>query len=247
MTIVYTLLSITAISLVSLVGIVFLIWQKSFLDKVVAWLVSLSVGALLGDTFFHLLPEAVEKNNGLVTWLLVVVGIIIFLILEKIIHWRHCHISTSSDHPHPVGLMNTLGDVFHNFFDGMIVAGSYLVSPELGMVTTLAILAHEVPQEIGDFGILLFSGYSRSRALLINFLTALSAFLGALAIYVIGPAIQNFADYVVPLTAGGFIYIAVADLLPELQKESRALHSLKQIIGILCGLAIMLLFKLFLI
>ncbi|PIZ99524.1 MAG: ZIP family metal transporter [Candidatus Komeilibacteria bacterium CG_4_10_14_0_2_um_filter_37_10] len=243
MIIIHILLSITAISLVSLVGVFFLFWQKNVLDKVIAWLVSLSVGALLGDTFFHLLPEAVAKNNGLITWLLVVFGIIIFLILEKIIHWRHCHISTSSDHPHPVGLMNTLGDLFHNFFDGMIVAGSYLVSPELGLMTTLAVLAHEVPQEIGDFGILLFAGYSRSKALLINFLTASSAFLGALLIYFLGPNIYNFTDYIVPLTAGGFIYIAVADLLPELQKESRTAHSFYQIFGILIGLALMLFLK----
>jgi zinc and cadmium transporter len=190
------------------------------------------------------LPEAVEDQAGLSPWLYLTAGLLGFFILEKIIHWRHCHIPTSSQHPHPLGTMNIVGDFLHNFLDGLILANAFLVNPLLGLTTALAIFIHEIPQEISDFGILLHAGYSRIRAIRLNFLSSLSAFLGALL------AILFQRDWqptnLLAFTAGSFIYIATADLLPEMQKETTWSKSSRQLIGLSIGLAIMLLMKFFL-
>ena len=234
------------VSALSLIGIFFLSLSAALLNRIIFWLVGLSTGALIGDSFFHLLPEAAAKNDGLATWLYVIFGLLIFFILEKIIHWRHCHVPTSAVHPHPVGVMNLVGDSLHNFFDGVIIAGSFLITPLLGLTTLIAVVAHEIPHEIGNFGILVYAGYARRRALFLNFLTALVAMLGALAAVVFGPKIGGFDLFIVPFTAGGFIYIATADLIPELKKETAARRSLLQLLCILIGLALMLALKIWL-
>lgn len=241
----YIFISVFLVSALSLIGIFFLSFSRAFIKKITLFLVSLSAGTLLGDSFLHLLPEAAENDPaGLGLWLWLIVGVISFFILEKIVHWRHCHIPTSPEHPHHLGVMNLVGDALHNLFDGIIIAGSFLVSLPLGFATLIAVVAHEIPQEIGDFGILLYAGYSRSKAIFLNFLTALSAFLGALATILIGSAISGFSAYIIPFTAGGFIYIATADLIPELKKETSALKSFWQLACILIGIGLMLLLKL---
>ncbi len=208
------------------------------------FLVSLSAGTLLGGAFLHLLPEAVEEHNGdFKIWLWLLAGVIIFFILEKIIHWRHCHIPTSDEHPHPLGAMNLIGDGLHNFIDGMVIAGSFLADTQLGIATTLAVIAHEIPQEIGDFGVLIHAGYKRGKALFFNFLTGLTAVIGAALILLIGTHFENFSAYIIPFTAGGFIYIATADLIPELKKDTLLSKSLGQLAAILLGLAIMFIIK----
>ncbi|MDD5071921.1 MAG: ZIP family metal transporter [Patescibacteria group bacterium] len=236
----YTLLSVTIVSLLSFIGALSLALSPEKLKKITMFFVSLSAGTLLGDSFFHLLPEAIEESEGLLIWLMAMGGIIIFFILEKIICWRHCHIPTSPDHPHPLGMMNLVGDGLHNFIDGLVIAGSFLINPTLGLATSLAVIAHEIPQEIGDFGVLIHAGYSRARALFFNFFSALLAVLGALITLIIGPQVENFSAFIIPFTAGGFIYIATADLIPELKKDSRPWQSLSQLLFILAGLGIML-------
>jgi len=240
----YTFLSVIIVSLLSFVGALSLALNPEKLKKITIFFVSLSAGTLLGNSFIRLLPEMIEEENYIPSvWLWVLGGIIVFFILEKIICWRHCHIPTSREHPHHLGLMNLVGDGLHNFIDGLVIAGSFLVNPSLGLATTLAVIAHEIPQEIGDFGVLIHAGYSRGKALFLNFFSGLLAVFGALITLIIGPQVENFSAFIIPFTAGGFIYIATADLIPELKKESRLWQSLSQLLSILLGLAIMLILK----
>ena len=237
----YTFVSVIIVSLLSFVGVLALAMSEKKLNKIIMFLVSLSAGTLLGGAILHLMPEIIqEQGSEPRIWLWLLAGIIIFFILEKIIYWRHCHIVISDKHPHPLGTMNLIGDGLHNFIDGMIIAGSFLLNIQLGIATTIAVIAHEIPQEIGDFGVLIHAGYSRGKALLFNFLSAMAAILGAFLTLIIGAKLENFTIFIIPLTAGGFIYIATADLIPELKKESQPLKSLGQLASILLGIGIML-------
>ena len=205
-------------------------------------LVSFATGTLLGDAFLHLLPETIERIGfSLEVSLAVLTGILLFFVLEKFISWRHCHVPTSKDHPHSLGWMNLMGDGFHNFIDGMIIAGSFLVSPALGLSTTFAVLLHEIPQEIGDFGILIYSGFSRTKAIVFNFISALAALLGAILVLSWGQS--QLTILIVPFTAGGFIYLAGSDLIPELHKETEIKKSLLQFAGLLAGIGLMFLIR----
>ena len=195
---------------------------------------------MLGGAFLHLLPESMETSanaHQAAVWILT--GLILFFALEKILKWRHCHEPTCEEHPHSLGMMNLVGDGFHNLIDGMIIAVSYLVSIPLGIATTVAVILHEIPQEMGDFGILVYAGYSRRRALFYNFLSALMAVLGAVITLSIGGRIENLTSYLIPLTIGGFIYIATADLIPELHKEVKIKQSLLQLFFFLLGIGLM--------
>jgi zinc and cadmium transporter len=209
----------------------------------------LSAGTLLGDAFLHLLPEALEESmasgsvNNETVWFGVLAGIVIFFVLEKIIHWRHCHIPTSSEHVHTLGVMNLVGDGLHNLIDGMIIAGAFLVDIRLGLVTTIAVISHEIPQEIGDFGVLIHAGYTVKKALLFNFFSGLASLLGAVLAVAFSFYSDNFIGFIVPIAAGGFIYIASSDLIPELKKECGISKSLRQLFGIFIGLAFMVLVK----
>jgi len=241
---VYIFLASIVTSLISLMGILFFKVPINKLEKVIMFLVSLSAGTLLGDSFLHLLPESVESlENNTIVWAGVLIGIILFFILEKIICWRHCHIPTSNNHIHPVGTMNLVGDALHNFIDGMIIAGSFIVDFNLGIITTIAVISHEIPQEIGDFGVLIHAGFSTKKALLFNFFSALASILGAIIIIFLGQKIIGLSDLILPITAGGFIYISASDLIPELKKDVSINKTIKQLLGIFLGLGIMILVK----
>jgi len=217
---IYALTSVVAVSIISLVGIFTLSLNKERLQHILLFLVSFAAGGLFGDAFIHLLPESFERlGNDLTASLLSIAGILLFFVLEKFIRWRHCHVSPQESHLHPVATMNLVGDGFHNLIDGMIIGASYIVSVPLGFATTLAVVLHEIPQEIGDFGVLVYGGLSIKKALLFNFLSAATAIAGALISLVIGPLIKDYAVSLLPVTAGGFIYIAGSDLIPELQRE----------------------------
>jgi zinc and cadmium transporter len=236
MTTTYILLSILIVSLISLIGILVLKIKKHLL-----LLVSFAAGALLGDVFLHLLPEI---NYTIKTAFYILTGILIFFIIEKVLHWHHCHDQDCSIHNKPLATMNLIGDSFHNFLDGILIAGSYLVNIPLGIATTIAVLFHEIPQEIGDFGILIHSGFSKMKAILFNFLTSLSAFLGAILVILIGPLIDNFTSFIIPITAGGFLYIASSDLIPELHKETSKSTIILHSFGIILGIFVMFLLTL---
>jgi zinc and cadmium transporter len=235
----YTIGSVIIVSLISLVGVFSISIDKKGLAKMLLFMVSFAAGALLGDAFLHLLPESVENGLGLKISVFILIGIFAFFVLEKIISWRHCHIPTSEEHPHPVGMMNLIGDGFHNLLDGMIIAGSYLVSLPLGVSTTIAVILHEIPQEIGDFGILVHAGYSIRKALMFNFLSALTAVAGAVLTLSIGLKTESVSTFLVPFTIGSFVYIATADLIPELKKEVALKKSMLQLLFILLGAAVM--------
>ncbi|MBW2992559.1 ZIP family metal transporter [Candidatus Woesearchaeota archaeon] len=238
----YSIISVLVVSLISLIGIFTLAVKLENLKRILFFFVSFSVGALFGAAFLHLLPEAMEEF-GLKheICLSALAGIVIFFIVEKFVHWRHCHIPTSKEHPHPFAIMNLVGDAVHNFIDGLVIAGSFMASVALGITTTVAVALHEIPQEIGDFSVLVHGGFKRSKALFLNFMTALTAVLGVVVSLLIGVAYENYLMFLLPFTAGGFIYIAGSDLIPELHKECKASRSLLQLFGLLLGIGIMML------
>jgi zinc and cadmium transporter len=240
----YTIASVLVVSLLSLVGIFTLMISQKKLDKLTIFLVSLSAGVLLGDSFLHLIPEAAENSGQTNIWLWILAGILFFFILEKIIHWRHCHLPTTEAHPHPVGMMNLVGDGLHNFVDGMIIAGSYLIDFNLGLATTIAIISHEIPGEFSEFAILLYAGYSKFKALFYNLISAGASIVGAIFALIISGWVENFSAFIIPFTAGGFIYIATSDLFPELKKDNNKLHqAFAQLTTIMIGIGIMIILK----
>lgn len=250
----YSFGSVVLVSLISLIGVLALSLNETVLRKWILVLVSLAAGALFGDAIIHLIPEAFEESaNPTLTSLLVIGGILLFFVLEKFLHWHHQHghelkeeectdeeiCDKTEGHVHPVGYLIVVSDGFHNFIDGVILATSYFVSIEIGIATTIAIILHEIPQEIGDFGVLLHAGFSKMKALAINFLSALFAVLGVVVAFAFKEYAGVFASVVLPLAAGGFLYIAGSDLVPELHKTTRVSHSIVQLIGISLGVAAM--------
>ncbi len=238
----YSLISVIIVSAISFVGVLTLVLNHKLLKKMLLFLVSFAAGALLGDAFIHILPELAEEYGlSLSVSIYIILGILLFFIIEKIIHWRHCHEPTSKDHPHPFAIVNLFGDGLHNFIDGLVIGASYLVDINTGIATTIAVILHEIPQEIGDFGVLIHGGFSRAKALFFNFLTATTAILGTLISILFGSYFENYNLILLPLTIGGFIYIAAADLIPELHKEVKIGKSLMQIFGIVIGVTVMVL------
>ena len=242
----YTFLSVGLVSVISFVGALFLFLSPQRLKTVIMFLVSLSAGTLLADATLHLIPEAIQ-SQGLVfsVWLWFMSGILTFFVLEKVIHWHHCHLDPEAcDHdPAAFGLVNIIGDSLHNMIDGAVIAGSFLISVPLGVATTIAVVAHEIPHEMGNFGVLLHAGYSRARALTLNFLSALVSVLGALITLLISSNNQNLLAFIIPFTAGNFVYIATTDLIPELKHDTGAGKSVQQFVGILIGIGLMILLK----
>ncbi|MFA6304616.1 MAG: ZIP family metal transporter [Patescibacteria group bacterium] len=232
----YSLTSVLLVSLVSLAGIITLSLSLDRLKKVLIFLVSFSAGAMLGDLFFHLLPEIAETQGfGGLTPVLFIGGMLLFFILEKYIHWTHCHEPLSDQHPHHLATMNLFGDGLHNFIDGLMIAASYIISLPLGIATTLAIVFHEIPQEIGEFGVLLHAGFSKGKAIFYNLISAGMAIIGTLIGLMLAEKSDAFAAAILPITAASFIYIATADLIPELHKETKMTRSFIQLISLILG------------
>jgi zinc and cadmium transporter len=209
-------------------------------------LVSYAIGALLGASLLEVLPEAVEIGGSIETVAkALLVGILLFFLLEKLVLWRHCHdeiceahgSQADSHHDHGrSGLMITVGDTFHNFVDGIIIAGAFMADFRLGVVTTLAIIAHEIPQEIGDFIILLHSGYTRTQALLLNFLTGVATLVGALVGYYALSMLEGWTPILLGLGGASMLYVALSDLIPGLHKRAEIGATLQQLV--LIGLGI---------
>jgi len=237
----YSLVSVAIVSLISLIGTLTFSLKEEDLKRMLLYLVSFSVGGLFGDAFIHLIPEAMEDSSFRIhASLLIIFGIFFSFAVERFLQWRHCHILTSHEHPHPFAYMNLLGDTVHNFLDGLIIGGSYLVSIPLGVATTLAVVFHEIPQEIGDFGVLIYGGFPKSKALFFNFLTALTAILGAILALSFGFLVKGSVPILIPFAAGNFIYIAGSDLIPEIRREQpETLESALQLTAIALGILIM--------
>ncbi len=241
----WILASTFLVSLISLAGILTLAIKDNLLHKILFCLIGFSAGALIGSAFLHILPECLENNKSSTVFSCLILGIIIFFLMERYLHWRHCH-EEGSCKTHAFTYLNLVGDGFHNFIDGMVIAASFMVSLKLGLVTTLAIILHEIPQELGDFAVLIYGGFSKKKALLFNFASALMAMIGAVAGYFITDLTRNFSNFILPLTAGGFIYIAMSDLIPEVHRESNQKRATLAFIAFLLGIALMALAKNFL-
>lgn len=235
------LLSTLAVSVISLVGALTLAVKDKFLKAILFLLVAFSAGALMGGAFLHLIPEAIEKGGTQAVFIFVLAGFVLFFLLEKYLFWHHCHDGVC--HKHAFTYLNIAGDSLHNFIDGLVIAGSFAVSAQVGFFTTLLVIIHEIPQELGDFGVLVYGGFSKAKALFYNFLSALTAFGGALLGYFISQTIEGFSHILLAFTAGGFIYIASADLVPEIHKETDARKSGLSLAFFLFGIFLMFLLK----
>jgi zinc and cadmium transporter len=237
---VYTILSVVLVSAISLLGL-FVISMKSLMGRTIfTFLVSFSAGALLGDVFIHLLPELAEEGQFDLRISLWILGTILaFFVLEKYLHWHHHH-GEGDEHEHsshPFVYNILIGDSIHNFIDGLIIAGAYQLDLRLGMATTLAVILHEIPQEIGDFGVLIYGGFTKAKALVYNLISASSAVLGAVLAFVLSNVEQSL-PVLVALGAGSFIYIALADLIPQIHQDKKVPHI--QLFAFALGIAVMM-------
>jgi zinc and cadmium transporter len=232
--------SVAVVSGLSLAGALTLVIAPRTLERALHALIAFAAGALLGDAFIHLLPEIAESKAGfdLGASFALLSGVIAFFVLEKVLHWHHAHFPRE-EHVHPVAVTNLVGDAMHNFVDGSIIAASFLASTPLGIATAIAVVLHEIPQELGDFAILVRAGLKPRRALALNLLSALSSVLGAVVTLVLASSIAGVERVLVPVTAGAFVYIASTDLLPELHKEPEFGRSFVQLVGVLAGVAVM--------
>lgn len=227
--------------LAALVGAVTLVLKKETLNKLLMVLVAFSTGALLGGAFLHLMPEALEAMEPSAAFGYLLLGFILFFLIEKLLHWRHCHEGHCDVHAFTYLIL--FGDGIHNFIDGLVIAASFLVSIPFGIVTTLLILGHELPQELGDFGVLVHGGFSTRKALAFNFLSQMTAVAGGVAGFLLSGA-AGFTTLLLPFAAGGFVYIAASDLVPELHKEKRLAKSMFYFAFFLIGIGFMLGIKL---
>jgi len=243
-TLLWILLATFINSLVGFIGVLSLWIEEKLLDKLLVYLVAFSAGALLGGAFFHLLEESFEHLTVMHSFGVAIIGFILFFILEGYFHWHHCKCR-----PHPFTYLMLVGDSIHNFIDGMIIAAGFFINPQLGIVATLMILGHEAPQEIGLFGTLIYGGYEKRKAMLYSFLTQATCILGGIAGYFASVKAEVFSHYLIPFAAGGFIYIAASDLIPEIHKMhkrdfKRTVCSLLfLIIGLIFMIALKLVFE----
>jgi zinc and cadmium transporter len=245
MTLLWILGSTFAVSLISLIGVFTFMIKENLLRKLLFYLVGFSAGALIGGAFLHILPEVLEETPSMTVFAFLICGIVLFFMMERYFYWRHCH-EKGVCPVHSFTYLNLVGDGFHNFLDGMIIAASFVASPQVGLITTLAVIFHEIPQELGDYGVLVYGGFSKSKALAWNFASALTAVAGALIGYFLADKSKQFIPVILSLTAGGFIYIATSDLIPEIHKESDVRKSTLAFVAFLFGIAFMALTKLFL-
>lgn len=245
----WILISTFLISLIAFIGALTLFLKEKLLNKILLALVALSAGALLGGAFLHLLPEALSKagtNTSFTLFLYLLLGFCIFYILEQFIHWHHHHVCRHGKECKikPFSYLILVGDSVHNFIDGLAIAASFVIAIPVGIVTTLAIGLHEVPQEVGDFGVLVYGGFAKVRALFLNYLTALTVIAGGIVGYLLTAPLGSAIIYLLPFAAGNFIYIAASDLVPEIKQKKKLKESIAYFLVFLIGIALMLLIKL---
>ncbi len=237
-TYVYIFASVLIVSFISFVGVVVLGLQEQRLRSILLYLVSFSAGALLGDVFLHLLPEMSEVGFGVAEGFYFLIGLVIFFILERFIQWQHSH-GEHSEEVHSSVYLTMAGDSLHNFIDGMVIAASFLVNPTLGVATTLAVIFHEIPQEIGQFAILLHGGWSKVKAIWYNFASALTSIAGAGMVVLFARHIESAPSFLLAFAGASFIYIALSDIVPQLHKEESREKSVWQFLWLILGIALM--------
>jgi zinc and cadmium transporter len=230
-----------AMSALALVGTITVLMPAPMLARALLPMVGLAAGSLLGGAFFHMLPESVDTiGNVLGVYLALVAGFLVFFVLEQFLHWHHCHRVEHVEcvERRPLGYLILAADGLHNLIGGLAVGGAFMVDIRVGIVTWLVAAAHEIPQELGDFGVLVHSGWQRRSALAWNFASALTFLVGALIAYAIADHVE--VAYLLPFAAGNFVYIAAADLLPEITSEEHTRDKLETSAAFVVGLAILL-------
>ncbi len=239
MVLIQILVATFIVSLIAFVGILTFLLREEWLKKALLILVALSSGALLGGAFLHLLPEAISNlGAGLNVFLYLLLGFCLFFVLEQFLHWHHQHDEAHSVKPFTYLIL--VSDGVHNFIDGLVIAASFIVSYPVGIVTTLAVASHEIPQELGDFGALVYGGFSKKRALVFNYISAITAIAGGVTGYFASSIMPTAIVYLLPFAAGNFIYIAAADLIPEIKHAVSVRRSIIHFCVFLVGIGIML-------
>lgn len=228
-------------SLTALAGILTLWMKPKLFKKILITLVAFSTGALLSGAFFHLIPEALDTLTPMAAFTYVLIGFIIFFLIERFLHWHHCHDGKCD--VHPVSYLILIGDGIHNLIDGIIIGISFFVSISFGIITTFLVIGHEVPQELGNFGILVYSGWGKTKSLVYNLLAQLTCVIGGILSYFLSTSIEGIVPFILPFAAGGFIYIAASDLVPELHKEPELKKSLVSFSFFIIGIVFMLAIK----
>lgn len=243
----YILISTFLISFIAFIGVFTLFLKEKLLDRILLILVAFSAGALIGGAFLHLIPEAIEKvgleeNSLLKIFLYLIFGFCIFFILEQFIKWHHHH---ATQHPEIASFsyLILISDAVHNFIDGLIIAASFVVAFPIGVATALAVALHEIPQEIGDYGVLVYGGFKRIKALFLNFLSAISVIFGGIVGFLLSEKIGQSIVFLLPFAAGNFIYIAASDLIPEIKQKECFSKSITYFLVFLLGIVLMLLIK----
>jgi zinc and cadmium transporter len=227
-------------SAIALIGSVTLILREETLKKLLLPLVALAAGTLLGGALFHMIPASVDKlGNHVSIYVWILVGFGLFLGLEQFLHWHHCH-RAPSEH-RPLTYLILIADGLHNFIGGLAVAGAFLIDVRVGISAWIAAAAHEIPQELGDFGILIHGGWRKGSALLYNFLSALTFLIGGIVAY--GASLTTDVTFLLPFAAGNFIYIAAADLIPEIKHEENATLNVVHFLSFLAGIALLLIVR----
>lgn len=240
----YAIISVVIISLISVIVAIPFLLKKTFSKKLLLFLLSVSVGVLLSTVFVNFIPEIIEHEYSIWSALYILLGFLIIFILEKFVHWHHTkkceHEDSGHSHAFNLAPINIIGDGIHNFIDGIVIAGSYAVSISLGIATTLSIIFHEIPQEIADFGVLLYSGLSKKKAIFFNLLSAVTAILGTiLGLFLVGK-IHGFTEFILPFAAGNFLYIAATNLLPQLHRHCKLKDTFIHILAIIIGIALVI-------
>jgi zinc and cadmium transporter len=218
-----------------------LLFQDSARVRLVSWLISYAVGTLLGASLLHLLPEALGLIAPTAALGALLTGILTFFALEKLVIWRHCHVEGACATHSNTATLVIVGDAFHTFVDGAIIGAAVLTSVPLGISTTIAAAAHEIPQEVGDFAVLLNAGYSRRRAVVLNLLSGAAGVVGALVVFLVMGPIPRLLPYFIAFSAGGFLYVAMSDLIPDLHRNARDPNPIRQTVLIAAGIITMLL------
>ncbi len=242
MNLLYALIASLIVSLVSLIGALALIIKDNLLKKIIIFLIAFAAGGLIGGAFLDIIPEAAGYLKDFTQlFLYVILGLYAFFILEKYLHWRHCH--DAECEVHRFTYLNIVGDITHNFSDGLIVGAIFSINIKLGIAATLAIVFHEIPHELGNFTVLIYGGFSKFKALFFNFLSSLFAVAGTVFGYYFATKINGFVSVLLPVAAGGFIYIASCDLIPELHKEEDLRRSAFIMVTFTFGIILMYLLK----
>ncbi len=245
MNIIYPVVSVFIVSLVSVIFAIPFLMKKKISNRVLLFLLSVSVGVLLATVFIDFLPEAVSHKYTLGLALNLLLGFLVMFILEKFVHCHHNNQCEKEDcgHGHAYNLapINLIGDGIHNFIDGLVIAGSYAANVTLGIAATISIIFHEVPQEIADFGVLLYSGMSKKKALIFNFLSALTAIMGTFFGLILVGRLHGFTEFIIPFAAGNFIYIAASNLVPQLHRQCKLKDTFLHVLAIVMGIGIIIL------